>query len=151
MYLPVIKLKVPKLCHCKQRMTTVFQCLFFFYLDTCDETLGFANGEILEASSAMLPCCFPKYASMVAGYHQFAWRPWSNAGLRLADEYVQVNFDKKATVNTILTHGLAKTGQFLRSFYVSYSQNGVHWKYVTHMGKKKVAGKVNSSHSNLLS
>ena len=110
---------------------------FLHDADTCDEVLSVIS--TVEANSAMLPCCAAQYVSMNPNLDHVNWEVWmDNAGVRLPDEYLQHSFDKKTTVRRILMSGFAKKKQFVRSFFLSYSQNGVHWNYVTDMGKKKV-------------
>jgi hypothetical protein len=106
--------------------------------DTCDQSLSV--GTVIQASSAMLPCCPARHTSPSAAYADKNWEVWTDeTGARLADEYIQLDFEHKTTVRRIYTHGFAQKNQFTRSFHLSYSQNGAHWKYVTQMGKKKVS------------
>lgn len=108
-----------------------------FCTDTCDEALS--ASAVAEVNSAKLPCCPAKNISPHSNYDDLNWEPWrSETGARLVDEYIQYDFNKKTTIQRLYTLGFAKTKQFVRSFYISYSQNGAHWKYITHMGKKKV-------------
>ena len=108
------------------------------FTDTCDGALSSGNSR--EATSAKLPCCEAKHTSVGANYAHLNWEPWrSETGARLVDEYIQYDFDEKRTIRRMYTTGFAKKKQFVRSFYVSYSQNSAHWKYITYMGKKKVS------------
>lgn len=114
------------------------QLAFKYYAssDTCDQSLSV--GTVIQASSAMLPCCPARHTSPSAAYADKNWEVWTDeTGARLADEYIQLDFEHKTTVRRIYTHGFAQKNQFTRSFHLSYSQNGAHWKYVTQMGKKK--------------
>ncbi|XP_028409705.1 uncharacterized protein LOC114532409 [Dendronephthya gigantea] len=104
--------------------------------DTCEEPLN--TGSSVEVNSAYLPCCSATYISTSASKSGAIWLAWKDVtGARLADEYIQYSFDKKTTVRMIVTKGHVPWKVFVRSYHVSYSQNGVHWKYVTHIGKKK--------------
>ena len=108
------------------------------FTDTCDDALN--SGILEEANSAKLPCCEAQYTSTGAKYQDLNWEPWrSETGARLVDEYLQYDFNKKVTIRRMNTKGFAKKKQFVRSFYVSYSQNSAHWRYITYMGKKKVS------------
>jgi hypothetical protein len=105
--------------------------------DTCKDTLS--TSSVTQANSAKLPCCEARFALSNPTYNDYNWEVWmDNNGNRLADEYIQFSFANKATVQRIVTSGSKNKKQFVRSFHVSYSQNGVHWKYITHMGQKKV-------------
>ena len=107
---------------------------------TCNSVVSI--NSITEANSAKLPCCPARFALNNPTYADQNWEVWiDNNGGRLADEYIQFSFGHKTTVQRIATSGFKKKNQFVRSFHVSYSQNGGHWKYVTHMGKKKVRNK----------
>lgn len=110
--------------------------VLYFSTDSCDNMLGIAG--ITHASSAKLPCCPSEYVRDAASTVDLHWEAWKDGnGVRTAEEYIQFDFTKKTTVRRINTLGFVKTKQFVRSYYVLYSQDGAHWKYVTEMGKKK--------------
>lgn len=72
---------------------------------------------------------------------QFGWRPWNiypGVTNHLADNFIQVNFGKKATLTRVDIAGSYYEGKFVKSFLVSYSQDSAFWKHVLHFGKPKV-------------
>ena len=127
---------------CNELQTVVkkeaLQLAFKFYAEiaTCNSVVSIDS--VTEANSAQLPCCPARFALHNPTYANDNWEVWMDStGARLADEYIQFSFGHKTTVQRIATSGFKKKNQFVRSFHVSYSQNGAHWKYITHMGKKK--------------
>ena len=120
-------------------------CLFDFFIDTCDDALNREAALQTSASSAKLPCCGPEQSLTANTYGPIAWEPWGNSSVRLADEYIQRDFKKKTTITRFLVLGYKTVQKFVKTFFVSYSQNGVFWKYISRNGKPQVGNMTKSS------
>ncbi|XP_028395746.1 neurogenic locus notch homolog protein 1-like [Dendronephthya gigantea] len=123
----------------------VCSCLNGYYGGRCGQKeckkparLGMENGKILDtqiSASSELNNRRAAYARLNLngrGNKIVAWSPRTTSG-----EWLQVNFGGRAIVTEILTQGASNRNWFVKSYFVSYSKDGVAFTIYHIKGRKK--------------
>ena len=109
-------------------------CMFFFK-DCSPPDLGIARSSIpdsdITASSELDQNSKAYHARL--GYTK-AWVPGSND----KHPWIQVNLQYRRNITAITTQGFQPLSSYVKSYYVSYGDDGVNWMNYTVQGTIKV-------------
>ena len=96
------------------------------------------NGKILDiqikASSVHGDSYLPHFGRLNKARGSGSWIPISNN----LEEWLQVDFKRRATITAILTQGRNGANQFVRTYTLSYSKDGIDFIGYTKNGKLHV-------------
>lgn len=139
------------LCLCFVPSLHSFIHFFFirFSLGTCDDPMGMEKGLIsdaqLTASSAWSNN--PKrYGAHRARLNLNTWPAgWSTKKFD-PKPWLQIDLGTQKMVTGVATQGLGKrVGEWVKTYRVAYSDDGVTWHVLRNGGRKKVSTKYNHS------
>ena len=100
--------------------------------------LGLQSGEVLDASmTASGASCYPYYGRLYlhsGGGKKGGWCAAAND----VNQWLQVDFGNYTKIQRIATQGRQESAQWVISYKLSYSQDGVFFKDYSPSGKLKV-------------